>query len=92
MGVSLESEGLVRLQTYHGKSGILTLLPRLRADNASLVTVWHDGSGGYLQFCRSVFERRAPAALPRVEEITHVGQGTTARDIGDELLDALTDA
>lgn len=44
--VSLQKERLVRLLTYHGKSGIMTLLPYLRADNAGLVTIWHDGLGG----------------------------------------------
>jgi hypothetical protein len=41
--VSLDCEGLVRLGTYHAKGGdMMTLLPRLRADNAGLVTIYND--------------------------------------------------
>lgn len=90
----LEREGLVKLGTYHGTRGVLTLLPRLRADNAGMVTVWND-RGPYLQFWRSVIERRAPSVLPRIEELAapaKVGQGTTLRAPSDELLAALTDA
>lgn len=90
----LEREGLVKLATYHGKTGLKTLLPRLRADNAGLVTIWYD-NGAYLQFWRSVFERRAPSTLSCVEQLAaphKVGKGTTTRDISDELLEALTAA
>ena len=93
--VSLDREGLVRLGTYHAKGGdMLTLLPRLRADNAGLVTIYNDRGTPSLQFWRSVFERRAPENLPRVEEVTsgRVGQGNTTYEISDELLEALTDA
>jgi hypothetical protein len=90
----LERERLVRLQTYRGKTG-KTLLPKLRADNVGLVTIWHDKSGGYLQFWRSVFERRAPTSLPKVEQAAApaiIGQGTVTHEVTDELLNALTDA
>jgi hypothetical protein len=71
----------------------LTLLPRLRTENVGLVTIWNEG-GAYLQFWRSVFERRAPKTLSRVERITpvQIGQGNTAREVSDALLEALTDA
>ena len=36
--IDLERERLVKLKTYHGKSGILTLLPCLVADDAGLVS------------------------------------------------------
>ncbi len=47
-----------------------------------------------LQFWRSVFERRAPESLSRVEEVAtaQVGQGTITYEVGDGLLEALTDA
>jgi hypothetical protein len=93
--ISLEQEDLVRLQTYHTKNGYVTLLPRLRADNAGLVTIWHDNTGGYLQFWRSVFERRAPHALAETEIAlggSGVGQGNVTRDVSDDLLAALTSA
>ena len=93
--VSLDREALVRLGTYHAKGGdMLTLLPRLRADNAGLVTIYNDRGTPSLQFSRSVFERRAPENLPRVEEVTNrrVGQGNTIYEVSDEVLEALTDA
>jgi hypothetical protein len=92
---SLERERLVRLQTYRGKTGGVTLLPRLRADNAGLVTISHDSSGGCLWFWRSVFERRAPVSLSRVEAAVSpsvVGQGNVVRESSDELLRTLTEA
>jgi hypothetical protein len=92
---SLEQEDLVRLQTYHTKNGYLTLLPRLRADYAGLVTIWHDNTGGYLQFWRSVFERRAPHALIETEAAlggSGVGQGNVTREVSEKLLNALTAA
>ncbi|HET8626304.1 MAG TPA: hypothetical protein VFL91_02740 [Thermomicrobiales bacterium] len=92
--LSLEAEGLVRLGTYRGTTQRWTLLPRLRADNAGLVTIWND-NGAYLSFYRSVFERRAPASLPRVEELvapSRIGQGNTIRTITPELQGALTAA
>lgn len=91
--VSLEREGLVHLSTYHGVAHRWTLLPRLRTEKAGLVTIWNEG-GASLQFWRSVFERRAPESLPRVEEIApvRVGKGNSTREVSDELLEALTDA
>jgi hypothetical protein len=91
--VSLEREGLVHLSTYHGVAHRWTLLPRLRTENAGLVTIWNEG-GAYLQFWRSVFERRAPETLPRIERISplQIGQGNTTREVSDELLEALTGA
>lgn len=89
----LESEGLARLTSFKGANGD-TLLPRLMPDNAGLVTIWNQG-GPVLYFWRSVFERRAPRALPRIEALVapaEVGRGTAIRDISDELVEALTEA
>lgn len=93
--VSLDREGLVRLGTYHAKGGdMMSLLPRLRADNAGLVTVYRYRGTPSLQFWRSVFERRAPESLPRVEQVApvQVGQGNTTDEVSDELLQEITDA
>ena len=70
-----------------------TLLPRLVDVGAGLVTIWNDG-GAYLGFWRSVFEKRAPGFIERIEDLlgTRVGQGNTTRNISDELLEALTEA
>jgi hypothetical protein len=92
---TLEREGLVRLATYRAKGGqMTTLLPRLAADDAGLVTIYCDGGSAYLQFWRSVFERRAPHSIPAVEAATgqEIRQGNTIREIRDSLLTALTSA
>ena len=94
---TLEQAGLVRLGTYHGKSGLLTLLPRLPSDNVGMVTVYYSpGPGGaYLQFWRRVIERRAPESLHCIEAAAapaKVGQGSTTRSVSDELLAALSAA
>jgi hypothetical protein len=57
----LEREGLVKLSTYRGKGGIVSLLPGVASDNAGLVTVYNDIKSACMQFWRGVFERRAPA-------------------------------
>jgi hypothetical protein len=91
---TLETGGLARLWTYVGTANRWTLLPRLRAENVGLVTIWHDG-GAYLSLHRSVFERRAPRALPRLEALIapdRVGRGTNTRNFTDAVLAALTDA
>jgi hypothetical protein len=93
----LERDGLVSLGTYHGTSGRLTLLPRLPSDNVGIVTIYNERrpNGVYLQFWRSVIERRAPGSLSRIQHLAapaKVGQGTITREITDDLLQAVTDA
>ena len=39
----------------------------LAGDDAGLVTIYCDKGSAYLQFWRSVLERRAPRSLPAVE-------------------------
>ncbi len=90
----LHAEGLCTLDTYHGKTGRLTLLPRLLKTGSGLVTVWNDG-GPSLSLYRSVLERTAPRSLRELEELLGaeaIGQGKTIRDTTDEVLDLLTDA
>ncbi len=90
---ALEREGIATLSTYYGKRG-LTLLPRLVRDGVGLVTLYNF-DGPYVQFWRSVFERRAPKLLPQVEQLaapTLVGQGSWTRVFTEELLEALLDA
>lgn len=88
----LQQQRLVALQTYHGKVGT-ALLPRLPGQGG-LVSVYTDPRTAYLQFWRTVFERRAPNSLPRVEAVLRapIKQGNVTRDIPDDLLDALTAA
>ncbi|HYU20243.1 MAG TPA: hypothetical protein VEQ11_16260 [Chloroflexota bacterium] len=92
--MSLEREGLARLVTYTGK-GRLTLAPRLRLDNAGLVTIVNENGRPCFWMWRSVFERRAPKSIPRIEQITApipIGNGNTVREVNDELLETLADA
>jgi hypothetical protein len=90
---SLQRQHLIALQTYHGRAGITTLLPRLPGQGG-LVSVYTDPRTAYLQFWRTAFERRAPRALPGVEAAlgTPLKQGNATRTITNELLDALTTA
>ena len=91
---ALEAGRLVRLGTYRGKDGMTTLLPRLAGDDAGLVSIYCDNGSAYLQFWRSVSERRAPRSIPAVEAAagTEIRQGNTTRDITGPLLKALTPA
>jgi hypothetical protein len=91
---TLEEPGLIKLATYRGKSGMTTLLPRLVDDDAGLVSIYCDNGSAYLQFWRSVFERRAPRSLLAVEAALGAGvrQGNTTHEFPDTLLDALTEA
>lgn len=90
----LELSGFINLSTYEGVGAKrYTLLPRLVVGGAGLVTIWNDG-GAYLQFWRSVFEKRAPGFIERIEDLAgiRVGQGNTTHNISEELLQALTEA
>jgi hypothetical protein len=95
--VALRSEGLVRLDTYHMRGGPnrLSLLPRLLDEGVGLVTIYNYNGTPSLQVFRRVFERRSPKALAKIEGLIApetLGQGTTIRNISNELLETLTDA
>jgi hypothetical protein len=92
---TLERDGLVKLATFRGKTGITTLLPHLATDNAGLVSISCDAtSRAYMQFWRSVFERRAPDSIPLVQHVlgAELKQGNSAREFPEALLDVLTQA
>jgi TIR domain len=92
--VALEARGLAQLTTHQGKTGIVTLVPRM-SDGPGLVTVYKDTRSSYLELSRSVFERRAPGSLAAVEAAVGdlgVRRGSTVREASDELLAALTAA
>jgi hypothetical protein len=91
---TLEANRLVRLATYRGKSGTTTLLPRLAGDDAGLIGIYCDNGSAYLQFWRSVFERRAPHSIPAVEDAakTEIRQGNTTHHVSEQLFEALTQA
>jgi len=91
---TLEADRLVKLATYRGKGRMTTLLPRLAGDDAGLVSIYCDNGSAYLQFWRSVFERRAARSIPAVEAAakTEVKQGNTTHDVSEQLLEALTQA
>jgi len=92
---SLEKLPGVRLFSYQGLRGIVTLLPRLQPENAGLVSIYNDNGRAYLAVFRTVFERRAPKTTPLVESLirpTLLGQGNTVSTISEDLLGALTSA
>lgn len=91
---SLEAEGLARLATRSGSSGIISLKPLLRSDGVALVIIALDVKSTYIQFYRSVFDRRAPEAIPAVEAAlgAKVTQGNSTRVFTEDLLAALTAA
>jgi hypothetical protein len=94
VAVALETRRLARLATHQGKTGIVTLVPRL-SDGPGLLTVYKDTQSSYLELSRSVLERRAPRSLAAVEAATGnlgVRRGSTIREASDELLAALTAA
>ena len=91
---SLEAQGLARLATRSGTSGITTLKPLLHSGGVALVTIACDVKSSYMQFWRSVFERRAPEAIPAVEAAlgATITQGNATQAFTEGLLTALTDA
>jgi len=91
---SLEAEGLARLATRSGISRISSLKPLLHSEGVALVTITCDVKSAYMQFFRSVFERRAAEAISAVEAAlgTKITQGNSTRTFTEELLTALTDA
>jgi hypothetical protein len=94
--VGLHREGLVTLQTFQGRvSNRRNLLPRLSDERVGLVTIYNSGGTPSLQLFRKVLERRAPKTLPTIERLVapqSLGQGTLAKNITDELLEALAEA
>jgi hypothetical protein len=89
---TLEHDGLVKLFTYRGKNGITSLQPYLLDDNAGLVVISSGKGSAYMQFWRSVFERRAPRSIPAVEAAlgTELKQGNSTHEFAQPLLEALT--
>src|SRR2546422_7265951 len=80
--VDMERKSLASGFTYHGKQNRTTLLAYVPGD-FTLVTIFRDTKTSYLALYRSVFERRAPRALARLEQLLGAGaikQGSTVRD------------
>lgn len=70
----------------------MTLRPVLKDIDGGLVTVVNERGRPELRVWKSVFDKRAPHAKERVEEIiapVTIGAGTVVTDITDELLSAL---
>ena len=85
----------IRLSTYDAETGRFTLLPRLRQDNAGLVTIHNDRGEPYITPFRSVFERRAPKSIEAVEQTNSpltIRRGNVIEDTSPRVLDALTEA
>lgn len=92
----LADEGLAEVSTYFGKRGETLLLPRLLPDRVGLVSLWRwTDDSAFVSVWRSVFERRAPKSIERVESLIApipLGQGNSITDVPDELLVALYQA
>lgn len=82
-------------QTFFGVSGDVIALPRLSDQKAGLVSIsnYANGAPG-IRFWRSVFERRAPDFIDRVEALIgkRIGAGNQSKDITPELLGVLREA
>jgi hypothetical protein len=91
---ALETEGLARLATRSGTSGITSLRPLLHSGGVALVVIACDVKSSYMQFYRSVFHKHAPEAIPAVEAAlgAKITQGNATRAFTEELLTALTNA
>jgi len=90
---SLVESGLAKCSTTIGKSRWI-LNVRLLDEPVGLISIYNE-NGAYLCFYRSVFEKRAPNSILRVEaEIAPktLGSGNTTRNFSDEMLSALTEA
>ena len=90
----LEQRGLARLLTSEGMEGRrFVLRPLLRDDKAGLVSLYNEG-GARVQFSRSVFERRAPDSIDRIESLSgmRLVQGNWTQNFSEDLLQALTEA
>lgn len=92
----LADERLAEVSTYFGKRGEVVLRPHLLPKRSGLVSLyrWTDDSAIH-SLWRSVFERRAPGSIERVESLISpilLGDGKTVYDVSDELLAALYDA
>jgi hypothetical protein len=88
---TLERDGLVRLLTIRG-SNSTALLPYLLDEDAGLMSIACGKGSDYMQFWRSVFERRAPHSMPAVETAlgAELKQGNATREFAEPLLNALT--
>jgi hypothetical protein len=77
-----------------GRQGITTLLPRLAADNTGLVRIAIDNRTAYMQFWRSVFDRRAPQSIATVQTAlgAELRQGNATHSFPEPLLEAITHA
>ncbi|MEA2677605.1 MAG: hypothetical protein QOJ81_1746 [Chloroflexota bacterium] len=87
----LETRGWARSRTLISPKGPATLLPCVAGEDVGLVTVW----SGDLWFWRSVFDRRAPLSIARVEAAIAPLPLTQARVVktpGDDVLAAVTAA
>jgi hypothetical protein len=91
---ALDSEGLVKLVSFRGRKGITSLLPRLASDGAGLVSIAIDSRSAYMQFWRSVFERRAPQSITAVQAAlgAELRQGNATHSFPEPLLEAIAQA
>lgn len=86
----VSAQKLAVVGTNRSQAGTV-LLPRLLPERAAPAGLWRNPDGRpSLQLWRSVFERRAPANLERIEQLLgrHIGQGTVI-PASEQLLEVL---
>ena len=87
---SLEQRGLARLKSFQSLD-VTTLMIYPATHDGSLASAWKDR----IYLYRSVFDKVAPGAIPRVEAAVapnRFGQGTVVPNVNDEVMAALTAA
>lgn len=91
----LEQDGVAQLAVTRDMRGWLVLRLLVPGYGAGLVTIWGGGTALPLQVWRSLFERRAPQSLSRLEALVGsdvIRQGNALTDVGDPVLDAIAGA
>lgn len=61
---------MVKFGTYHGKRGILTLLPRLLVENVDLVSIYNTNGTASLQFGGVFFNVALSGGLTALSNIS----------------------
>lgn len=89
----LEQSGLARLVSV---SGVNRMVLRVHVPgDAGLVTLWNESSKGWVSPWRTVFLRRAPETLHRVDDLlgpSAIGKGNYLKVIDEQVLLLLADA
>lgn len=87
--------GVVLFSSISPTGNVFSLHPRLKADNAGLVSIANNDGKLYFRLERRRFESLAPDSIERIESLIapkEIGQGNELTEISPEVLAALTEA